>query len=358
MNWQRLRLLKDAMRSLFDIQLQAVIIRSMYGPHGIQQEGRLFEIGEETGIESGEHRQGKIGKGQSWKYAFDCQNCGKRSAGRSGGANRFCRNECQQEYQVNRWFACSCCLARIGLGQNTAAKILGIVTKTAVGRGWKSKGIVAEKPKSGSMVTEGKSILTVKRKEIEAIEGEPQRLYAEAAMADIRSHRAFPNWSNFWAEKRRREYQRKRWHTFSLEKKRACEQSRDKNAKRIYVAEWKASKRASDPIYRMIEAMRSRLCNLVKSRDETTKELIGCSPSQLRRHLESKFNRGMTWANYGAHWHVDHVLPCSSFDHSDPKQRAQCWHWTNLEPLEAKANLEKSNRIIKPQMQLLLCASH
>ena len=201
MNWQRLRLLKDAMRSLFDIQLQAVIIRNMYGPHGIQQEGRLFEIGEEASVESGEHRQGKIGKNQSWKYAFDCQNCGKRSAGRSDKANRFCRNECQQEYQVNRWFACSCCLARIGLGQNTAAKILGIVTKTAVGRGWKSKGIVPEKPKSGSMVTEWRLILTVKRKEIEAIENEPQRFYDEAAMEDIRSHRRFPDWSQVWGNK-------------------------------------------------------------------------------------------------------------------------------------------------------------
>ena len=350
------------MRSLFDIQLQAVIIRNMYGPHGIQQEGRLFEIEEEAGVESGEHRQGKIGKGQSWKYAFDCQNCGKQSAGRSDGANRFCRNECQQEYQVNRWFACSCCLARIGLGQNTAAKILGIVTKTAVGRGWKSKGIVAEKPKSGSMVTEGRSILTVKRKEIEAIEGEPQRLYNEAAMEDIRSHRRFPDWSQVWYNKLSMDEYNSPENIYE----RCCMRSiRAHGIRSVYPdwsQVWAKSRMSMNPAQRSVANMRTRLKLLMKTARKgganVKSSFIGCSTGQLAKHLELRFKRGMTWANYGTHWHVDHVIPCASFDHTDSNQVAQCWHWTNLEPLEAKANISKSDAITRPQMQLLLCATH
>jgi hypothetical protein len=86
--------------------------------------------------------------------------------------------------------------------------------------------------------------------------------------------------------------------------------------------------------------------------------LTGCTANQLKRHLESAFKRGMTWDNHGTYWHIDHILPVASFDHSDPKQVAQCWHWTNLRPLEAKANISKGDRITNPQMQLLLCATH
>jgi hypothetical protein len=84
--------------------------------------------------------------------------------------------------------------------------------------------------------------------------------------------------------------------------------------------------------------------------------LTGCTASQLKKHLESGFKRGMTWDNHGTQWHVDHILPIASFDHSDPRQVAQCWHWTNLRPLDAKANIMKSDTITEPQMQLLLCA--
>jgi len=84
--------------------------------------------------------------------------------------------------------------------------------------------------------------------------------------------------------------------------------------------------------------------------------LTGCTASQLKKHLELGFKRSMTWDNHGEHWHIDHILPVASFDHTDPKQVAQCWHWTNLRPLEAKANIIKGDRITEPQMQLLLCA--
>lgn len=81
---------------------------------------------------------------------------------------------------------------------------------------------------------------------------------------------------------------------------------------------------------------------------------VGCTLEELKKWLEGKFKRGMTWKNYGKHWHVDHILPCASFDHGDPSQLAQCWHFTNLQPLKAKENLSKSNKITEPQMSLLI----
>lgn len=79
------------------------------------------------------------------------------------------------------------------------------------------------------------------------------------------------------------------------------------------------------------------------------KPALGCSTRQLRTHIESKFKRGMTWANRGKVWHVDHIKPITAFDLTDPAQRMACNHYTNLQPLRARLNIAKGgvNRISK-----------
>lgn len=88
-----------------------------------------------------------------------------------------------------------------------------------------------------------------------------------------------------------------------------------------------------------------RMCSAVKNKGHAAIDLIGCSPQELRTHLESKFSPGMSWDNYGREgWHIDHIRPCASFDLSDPEQQKQCFHYTNLQPLWAKENLSKGGR--------------
>jgi hypothetical protein len=71
-------------------------------------------------------------------------------------------------------------------------------------------------------------------------------------------------------------------------------------------------------------------------------ELIGCTITELRQHLEAQFADGMTWENYGKYgWHIDHIRPCASFDLSDPNQQSQCFHYTNMQPLWAIDNIRK-----------------
>ena len=117
-----------------------------------------------------------------------------------------------------------------------------------------------------------------------------------------------------------------------------------------------------DPGFKIQCNMRHRFKKLLlASRDPNKKwnsSLVGCDTRQLAKHLESKFKRGMTWENYGAYWHVDHIIPCAVFDHTKPGEVAQCWHWTNLQPLEAKANIAKSDTIKDGQLSLLLCVTH
>ena len=73
-------------------------------------------------------------------------------------------------------------------------------------------------------------------------------------------------------------------------------------------------------------------------------ELVGCTINELKKHLESKFKKGMSWNNYGK-WHVDHVVPVDFFDLTKIKEQKKCFHYLNLQPLLARDNLRKKNRI-------------
>jgi hypothetical protein len=75
-------------------------------------------------------------------------------------------------------------------------------------------------------------------------------------------------------------------------------------------------------------------------------ELLGCSLEQARKHIEHQFKEGMNWGNCGFRgWHIDHIIPCSAFDLTKIEEQKKCFHYTNLQPLWAKDNLRKSNKL-------------
>jgi hypothetical protein len=88
----------------------------------------------------------------------------------------------------------------------------------------------------------------------------------------------------------------------------------------------------------------SRLLGASQSRGRYRK-LIGCSPQDLMLSLECRFEPGMTWQNYGSAWHIDHILPLSSYDLTDPTQQREAFHYTNLQPLWASANMAKGDTV-------------
>lgn len=73
---------------------------------------------------------------------------------------------------------------------------------------------------------------------------------------------------------------------------------------------------------------------------------MGYSYESLISHLESQFKEGMTWENYGK-WHVDHKIPVSffQFNSTDDVEFKMCWRLENLQPLWAKENQSKGNRL-------------
>lgn len=69
---------------------------------------------------------------------------------------------------------------------------------------------------------------------------------------------------------------------------------------------------------------------------------IGYTWAHLKKHLEKRFEPGMTWENYGQ-WHIDHIQPIASFefDSCDSEAFKRCWAMTNLQPLWAAQNWDK-----------------
>lgn len=101
----------------------------------------------------------------------------------------------------------------------------------------------------------------------------------------------------------------------------------------------------ADVEYRLRCNLRRRLRDFVRQKERGTLEYLGCTLEHFKRWLSWQFDERMTWANFGTYWHLDHVRPCSSFDLTQPQHVAACFHWTNIQPLEAGANVRKSNRV-------------
>lgn len=108
--------------------------------------------------------------------------------------------------------------------------------------------------------------------------------------------------------------------------------------------------RKLEPEYKLRRALRSRLSKAIKGHGEKSTKtllLIGCTIPELKLHLEQRFKQGMSWDNYGLHgWHIDHIIPCASFDLSDPEQQRACFNFSNLQPLWASENLEKGDKVV------------
>ena len=144
----------------------------------------------------------------------------------------------------------------------------------------------------------------------------------------------------------------KLWKKNNIEKKRAIwrtyyyKNSKKLNQKKI---EYRNKVYANDPYFRLYTCIRTRINKVIKNniKCKKTLNLLGIPNVKfLKKYLESKFKDGMTWEKRGL-IHIDHIIPCASFDLKDPKQQAKCFHYTNLQPLWAKENLSKGAKILK-----------
>ncbi len=103
----------------------------------------------------------------------------------------------------------------------------------------------------------------------------------------------------------------------------------------------------TDISFRILSNLRSRIRGALHGYNKSVKtiELIGCTISELKAHLQKQFQVGMSWDNYGK-WHVDHKTPCTLFDLIKPGEQKVCFNYMNLQPLWAADNIRKSNRVV------------
>lgn len=110
--------------------------------------------------------------------------------------------------------------------------------------------------------------------------------------------------------------------------------------------EYQKKKLLTDIKYKLTRNLRNRLYYALKNKnwkkDTHFTSYIGCTKEDLVMYLESRFQNGMSWDNYGD-WHIDHRVPLSSARSTDEMYK-MC-HYTNLYPMWAEDNIRKSNHV-------------
>jgi len=81
--------------------------------------------------------------------------------------------------------------------------------------------------------------------------------------------------------------------------------------------------------------------NLIKK--GKTFDIVGCTPIELKEHIENQFTEGMTWNNYGFYgWHIDHKIPLDS-GKTEEEIYGLC-RYTNLQPMWWLDNFKKGKK--------------
>jgi len=123
------------------------------------------------------------------------------------------------------------------------------------------------------------------------------------------------------------------------------------NPDKVRASKKKCHKRLmkEDVRYKLVSNLRRRLLTAIRNnyKGGSAVRHLGCAVAEFKVYLESKFDKGMSWDNYGRKgWHIDHIVPLSHFDLSKEDEVKIACHYTNLQPMWAKHNLQKGNRYV------------
>jgi len=118
-----------------------------------------------------------------------------------------------------------------------------------------------------------------------------------------------------------------------------------------WVIDWQ-KRQPKDSNFKIANTLRASIVGALKRqgirKSRRTEELLGTSKINARKHIESLFKPGMTWENHGLgmdKWHIDHKIPCASFDLKCPVQQLACCYYKNLQPLWAIDNIKKGAKL-------------
>lgn len=156
-------------------------------------------------------------------------------------------------------------------------------------------------------------------------------------------------------KERQRNYNK---HT-TIERSIYAKEYRDKNRQKTIQSSCNYIKKriAVDPIFKLKKNLKCRIVNALKrnswKKDSSTRDILGADCAFVKKYIERQFEKGMTWKNHGVYgWHLDHIIPISTAQTKE--DLLILCHYTNLQPLWAKENIIKSNKIIPTQMKIAI----
>lgn len=108
-----------------------------------------------------------------------------------------------------------------------------------------------------------------------------------------------------------------------------------------------AARKKNDPNFKIRINLRNRLGRAIKGDYKTGSSIkdLGCSVEEFKIYLESKFQSGMNWKNWGkgpGYWQMDHIRPLHLFDLTGRKEFLEACHFTNLQPLWYEEHINKT----------------
>jgi hypothetical protein len=111
--------------------------------------------------------------------------------------------------------------------------------------------------------------------------------------------------------------------------------------------ESRVNRESRDPVFKLKRKMRHSLRGSFKRKGQNkntqSQQILGADWEIVKKHFESLFTEGMTWDNMGE-WHIDHIIPLSTAKLEE--EILNLCNYKNLQPLWAKDNLEKSDKIL------------
>ena len=110
-----------------------------------------------------------------------------------------------------------------------------------------------------------------------------------------------------------------------------------------------------DKDFHILKVLRGRILAALnygygKKKNTRTNKMIGCTIQQLKLHLQkTAIENGYKDFDIETYnmkeYHIDHIIPCKSFDLTNEEEQMKCFNYTNLQILDAKTNLSKGCKI-------------
>lgn len=140
-----------------------------------------------------------------------------------------------------------------------------------------------------------------------------------------------------------------------IDRKKYYANSRSKPGHYVKVAQRIKKREQGDLQFKIANRLRNIVVCRIRNKSETKRksslQLIGCSVEQFLKHIESQWQPGMSWDNYGQRndcWQLDHIRPVASFDLTKADDVEACFNYKNYQPLWAVDNRKKRDKWGEP----------